>query len=309
MAAAIIPDSEIAELESKLGVEFSNPDLLRQAMTHESFVNEWGSDASIGVRSYERLEYLGDAVLNFTVAKVLFESSDDATEGEMSMGRAHVVCKDSLARAAQRLDLGDHILRGKGEEAYSPNVRDSVLEDSFEAVIGAIYVDQGFAPAREFVLTQLSERIDHVIENGVDKDPKSAFQELVQGAGLRTPRYRTEAAGYDSDGQQQYRARVLIGGKEVAAGLGISKSKAQMSAAEKAQARFAAGVPSEFAKARAERPRTISHAPESTTKTETMSVRVLAAGSVRRLGSLLSLSAFRKREATPGRQLIYKRPE
>ena len=98
MAPEIIPESEIDELETKLGVNFSNRNLLRQALTHESFVNEWSADdVERGMQSYERLEYLGDAVLNYTVANALFERSMTATEGEMSIGRAHIVCRDSLA--------------------------------------------------------------------------------------------------------------------------------------------------------------------------------------------------------------------
>ncbi len=303
-------DAEIEELESKLGVRFSNRDLLRQALTHESFVNEWDAETvGDGVRSYERLEYLGDALLNFAVAKALFESSDDATEGEMSMGRAHVVCKDSLASAADRIDLGDHILRGRGEVVYSPNVRDSVLEDAFEAIIGAIYVDQGYEAAREFVFQHLGEQIDHVARNGVEKDPKSAFQELVQGIGLKTPRYRTEAAGFDAEGQQQYRARVLIAGREVASGLGISKSKAQKSAAKNAQKRFANGVPVEFAKMKNECAETSTVARNGLGETKLVSVRALAAEGVRRVGSWLSLAMFRKGGSASGRRLIYKRPE
>ena len=310
MATLITPESEITELEGKLGVKFSNRDLLRQALTHESFVNEWVSESTVdGVRSYERLEYLGDAVLNFTVANALFQSSDDASEGEMSIGRAHIVCKESLANAAQCLDLGDHILRGKGEASFSPNIRESVLEDSFEAIIGAIYVDQGYDATKEFIFRHLGQRIDHVARNGVDKDPKSAFQELVQGVGLRTPRYRTEAAGFDVDGQQQYRARVLISGREVASGMGVSKSKAQKCAAKNAQTRFADGVPTEFASMAARRPAATSAVGHRSSENGNTSIKVLATAGVKRVVGWLSLGAVRKSEPTPGRHLIYKRPE
>ena len=177
LATEISPESEIDELETKLGFRFSNRNLLRQALTHESFVNEWGDNGSVeGVQSYERLEYLGDAVLNYTVANALFERSATATEGEMSIGRAHIVCRDSLADAAQRLKLGDYVLRGKGETTYSPNVRASVLEDIFEAVIGAIHEDKGYEAASQFVFRHLGNQIENVAEHGVEKDPKSAFQ-------------------------------------------------------------------------------------------------------------------------------------
>ena len=310
MALEITPDSEIDELEVKLGVNFSNRDLLRQALTHESFVNEWGVENSGDeVQSYERLEYLGDAVLNYTVANALFERSMTATEGEMSIGRAYIVCRDSLAEAAQRLNLGDHVLRGKGETAYSPNVRDSVLEDSFEAIIGAIHEDQGYEAASEFVFRHLGKQIEQVAAYGVDKDPKSAFQELVQGIGLRTPRYWTGNAGTSADGQQQYVARVSVGGEVVASGFGNSKSKAQKSAAANAQSIFADGIPEKFAK-------TVMKSQKATAESGQTSISysgVRASGSTfdgfRRIGNWLGNVVLRRNNSSPGRQLIYKRSD
>lgn len=310
MAPEIISELEIYELETKLGVNFSNRDLLRQALTHESFVNEWGvNDVEKGVQSYERLEYLGDAVLNYTVANALFERSMTATEGEMSIGRAHIVCRDSLAEVAQRLDLGDHVLRGKGETAYSPNVRDSVLEDSFEAIIGAIHEDQGYEAASRFVFRHLGEQIERVAEHGVDKDPKSAFQELVQGAGLRTPRYWTGATGTGSDGQLRYVARVSVGGEVVASGFGNSKSKAQKNAAANAQSIFADGIPEKFVKT-AMKPQ---KAAALSGQTSISSSGVRASGSTfdgfRRIGNWLGNVVLRRDNSSPGRQLIYKRSD
>ncbi|MXX92416.1 MAG: ribonuclease III [Chloroflexi bacterium] len=310
MAPEIIPELEIDELETKLGINFSNRNLLRQALTHESFVNEWGADdVERGMQSYERLEYLGDAVLNYTVANALFERSMTATEGEMSIGRAHIVCRDSLAQAAQRLNLGDHVLRGKGETAYSPNVRDSVLEDSFEAIIGAIHEDQGYEAASQFVFRHLGKQIEQVAAHGVDKDPKSAFQELVQGIGLRAPRYWTGNAGTGADGQQQYVARVSVGGEVVASGFGNSKSKAQKSAAANAQSIFADGMPEKFAKT-AMKPQTVAAEGGQTSISSSGDGR---SGSTfdgfKRIGNLLSNIVLRRNNSSPGRQLIYKRPE
>ncbi len=310
MPPEIIPETEIDELELKLGFKFSNRDLLRQALTHESFVNEWGvENSSDEVQSYERLEYLGDAVLNYTVANALFERSLTATEGEMSIGRAHIVCRDSLAKAAQRLNLGDHVLRGKGETAYSPNVRDSVLEDSFEAIIGAVHEDQGYEAARHFVFRHLGRQIERVAEHGVDKDPKSAFQELVQGAGLRTPRYWTGMAGTGPNGQQQYLARVSVGGQVVASGLGDSKSKAQKSAAANAQSIFADGIPEKFVRMAT----TPEKADAANGQTSILPSAVRSSGSTfdgfRRIGKWLGNVLLRKDNSSPGRQLIYKRSE
>lgn len=310
MAPEITPESKIDELEAKLGVNFSNRDLLRQALTHESFVNEWGVENSGDeMQSYERLEYLGDAVLNYTVANALFERSITATEGEMSIGRAHIVCRDSLANAAQRLNLGDHVLRGKGETAHSPNVRDSVLEDSFEAIIGALHEDQGYDAARRFIFQHLGKQIERVAEHGVDKDPKSAFQELVQAAGLRTPRYRTDIAGTDTDGLQQYIAKVSVGGHVVASGLGRSKSKAQMSAAANAQSIFADGISAKFVKTALNPRKTLNVDTQTSISSSNARASAPMFDVFRRISNWLSNVVLRRGNSSPGRQLIYKRSE
>ncbi len=308
MASEIHPESEIAELEVKLGVNFNNRDLLRQALTHESFINEWGAeDIEVELASYERLEYLGDAVLNYAVANALFERSDGANEGELSIGRAYIVCKDSLAEAAQDLNLGDHILRGKGEISYSPHVRDSVLEDSFEAIIGAIHEDQGYEAARSFVFDQLGDKIEEVAKNGVAKDPKSAFQELVQGAGLKTPRYHTDMLPKAVSGEQHFRARVMVDGLEVATGIGESKSKAQKNAAAKAAELFSNGVPQRFAnstirgRSSENRGNGLSHTAGSSSNGG------LVSGGAKRFASWVSVVVLRKGSSTPGRRLILKR--
>ena len=308
MASETHPESEIAELELKLGVSFTNRDLLRQALTHESFINEWGSDEAEGeISSYERLEYLGDAVLNYAVANALFERSTGANEGELSMGRAHIVCKDSLAEAAQELDLGDHILRGKGEISYSPHVRDSVLEDSFEAIIGAIHEDQGYDAARRFVFDQLGNKIEEVAKNGVAKDPKSAFQELVQGVGLKAPRYHTEMLPRPVSGEQQFRARVMVDGCEVATGIGESKSKAQKKAAAKATELFSNGVPARFVNSN-DRQRTPATRQNGWSYyAGTSSNSGSAVGGMKRFASWVSMVVLRKRGSTSGRRLILKR--
>ena len=300
-------ETDLDELETRLGVTFINRNLLKQALTHESYVNEWGTeDGRAEMRSYERLEFLGDAVLNFTVANALFEQSGSANEGELSMGRADIVCKDSLAKAANRLDLGEYILRGKGETTFSPNIRDSVLEDSFEAIIGAIHIDRGFDAACQFVFDQLGHQIEHVALNGVEKDPKSAFQELVQGAGLKTPRYQTETVKVDSTGEPQYLARAMVGGREVAVGVGLSKSKAQKNAAAKARVIFADGIPDEFAKLIAQRDksgraRSKSHATDASARSDSRSWR--------RVGNWLGILGFRKGDQTARRRLVYRRSD
>ena len=305
MAYEIHPESEIVDIESRLGVRFNNRDLLRQALTHESFVNEWGAVNDDGeLASYERLEYLGDAVLNYTVAVGLFERSDDADEGELSMGRANIVCKDSLAAVARNLDLADHILLGNGELAFNSKVRDSVLEDSFEAIVGAIYVDQGYKTAEGFVYDQLGEKIDDVVKNGVPKDPKSAFQEMVQGAGLKTPHYETDLVGTSASGEQTYQARVYVGGHQFGTGLGTSKARAQKEAAAEARDQFASKVRGKYKTLAKNRPANrlrddkVSQAPDPG-----------ISGSYRRVIGWFGSVISRKSESESGRRLVYKRPE
>ena len=310
MAQESISETDLDELEVKLGISFNDRNLLKQALTHESFLNEWGTEKTDASQdSYERLEFLGDSVLNFVIANALFERSDDASEGELSMGRAHIVCKDSLAKAADELDLGDYILRGKGEMLYSPSVRDSVLEDSFEAIIGAIHVDRGLEAALQFVFQHLGQQIEDVAKNGVEKDPKSAFQELVQGAGLRTPRYHTELSKVDQYREQHYIAHAMIGGRVVAKGVGVSKSKAQKRAAAKAIEEFSAGIPREFAEMVTKR-KSLRHTNvDSIVSTGSSSSRSTKVESLRRFGNWLSVVVFRRSQQTPGRRLIYRRSD
>ena len=306
----MIAETELDQIEAKLGVTFNDRNLLKQALTHESFVNELGAgDVDRLKESYERLEFLGDAVLNFAVANELFARSEDASEGELSIGRADIVCKDSLAKAADILDLGSHILRGRGETLHSPNVRDSVLEDSFEAIIGAIHVDQGYDAARDFVLDRLGYRIDHITEHGVEKDPKSAFQELVQGAGLETPRYQTDQAHLDGSGTQHYLAKVTVGGRVVASGVDVSKSKAQKRAAAKANDIFAKGIPREFAKKDANhRLRNRFDAKSDVDDLGSMETRTPSVAMRRAAGWVVGL-VTRKTERNPRRRLVFKRTD
>ncbi len=303
-------ENEIAELEAKLGVEFNNRDLLKQALMHESFVNEWNvANANSQVRSYDRLEYLGDAVLNYTVGRALFEKSSGANEGELSMGRSSIVCRDSLARVAQRLDLSDHILLGKGETTFNPTIRDSILEDSFEAIVGAIHVDQGYTAASRFVFDQLGDEIARVVRNGVEKDPKSAFQEMVQAAGLPTPRYGTHLINVDANHQYTYKAQVSVDGRVVATGYGTSKARAQKSAAAQAKDQFSSQMP-ERSKREAVGRRASSRAPQKdTVPYEHQENGSAVSDGMRRVRAWLSVMVMRRSSNEPKRRLIYRRPD
>ena len=308
MAAEIHPESEIAELEVKLGVSFNNRDYLRQALTHESFINEWGAENhEVQIESYERLEYLGDAVLNYAVANALFERSALLTKASCRLAGLLSSAKILWLVRLRISILATTSCEVKGEISYSPHVRDSVLEDSFEAIIGAIHEDQGFEAARRFVFDQLGDKIEKVAKNGVAKDPKSAFQELVQGIGLKTPRYRTEMLPKAVSGEQHFRARVMIDGREVATGIGESKSKAQKNAAAKASELFSNGVPPRFVNSTFRRRTTETGSNGRLQNTASSNSFGVAAGGVKRIASWVNVVVLRRRGSTPRRRLILKR--
>ncbi len=304
--------ASIDDLESKLGVSFNDRGLLVRAMTHESFANEWSLEhpnSNSEVESYERLEYLGDAVLSYAVAHELFANATDADEGELSIGRASIVCRDSLAEAARRLSLEPHILLGKGETEYSSIVRESVLEDAFEAVVGAIHVDQGYDAARAFVMTQLGEMIGNVIADGVEKDPKSAFQELVQGAGLKTPSYRTQETGTDRSGQTMFRSKVSVLNRVVAEGEGTSKSRAEKTAAANAKTKFERGIPATLLVQEASNAGVMALRSEVDYRNRKYGTRGESPSALRKLKAWLSRPTLRDRQTQGRRRILIKRPD
>ena len=164
------------ELEEKLSYHFKNPDLIISALTHSSYKNE-----KPHIRDYERLEFLGDAVLELTVSEFLYKDNPDMKEGDMTKMRASLVCEPTLAYCAQELSLGDYIFLGKGEEKTGGRGRESIISDVFEAMIGALYLDGGLAVAGDFVkkyvLTDYRNKIEF-------KDSKTSLQEYVQDKGM-----------------------------------------------------------------------------------------------------------------------------
>ena len=161
-------------LEEKLGYHFKNPSLLEHAMTHSSYANEHRSE---GVTSNERLEFLGDSVLGLVVAQHLFSSHPNMPEGELTRTRAALVCEESLYEVAKALDLGAHLKLGKGEAAGGGRTRPSILADATEATLAAVYLDGGMEAAGSIIRTFI---LDKEREKAVDRDYKTALQELVQ---------------------------------------------------------------------------------------------------------------------------------
>jgi len=172
-------------LEEALGVHFRNPQLLQMALTHRSYIFE---TAGAGLSSNERLEFMGDSILAFISAAFLYEAFPELSEGELSDIRAILVKRDTLASFAHDIHLGEYLLMGRGEQHSGGGQR--VLASAFEAVLGAIYLDQGIERVREFLLPRLEPLAHNIVQKPLFKDSKSLFQELAQAREGITPSYR-----------------------------------------------------------------------------------------------------------------------
>ena len=215
------------KLQEKIGYSFRNPLLLKQALTHSSYVNEHGMSH---VDCNERLEFLGDAALELSASRVLFDTYPEEPEGNLSRTRSRLVCRAALAAVARELDLGAYLLLGKGEERTGGRDRESILENTVEALIGAIYLDSGFANAKEFVERFVTNDIEH---KKFFFDSKTILQERVQQNGSRQLEYRLIGEeGPDHD--KRFTAEVLIDGKSFGRGVGRSKQAAEQQAAYQA---------------------------------------------------------------------------
>jgi ribonuclease-3 len=225
-------------LEDRLGVTFQDPHLLRQALVHRSYLNE-NPEASLV--SNERLEFLGDAALGLVVAQRLYELFPTHGEGLLTELRAHLVRRDTLARAAERLALGEHLLVGRGEEAAGGRRRPSNLAAVFEAVVGAILVDQGLGSTDAFIISALADDLEALRSGVVPADPKSRLQVLVQSRGQDLPDYRTlKAEGPEH--ARLFTVEVCLDGEVLGVGQGKTKRQAEREAARRALEKL--GVPS-----------------------------------------------------------------
>lgn len=217
----------LEELEKRIGYHFQNISLLKQAITHSSYMNEQKIKKA---GDYERLEFLGDAVLELISSEFLFRTHPDLPEGELTKMRASMVCEPSLAFCARDLDLGNFLLLGKGEEGTGGRERDSITSDSMEAVIGAIYLDGGMAPAKAYI-----ERF--ILNDLEDKqlfyDSKSNLQEIVQGKLKKNVVYKLiEECGPEHN--KLFRVKVYMDTEELGEGTGRTKKAAEQQAAYQA---------------------------------------------------------------------------
>lgn len=214
----------LKRLEEKIGYHFQNPRLLKQAMMHTSYTNEKKLKKS---DSNERLEFLGDAVLELISSEFLFYEHKEMPEGDLTRTRASMVCEPTLAFCAREMELGAFLLLGKGEEATGGRKRESVTSDALEALIGAIYLDGGFANAKEFIMRFVLNDLEH---KKLFFDSKTILQEIVQEKKEETITYQiVKEEGPDHD--KSFYVELLIGGQSYGTGSGRTKKAAEQQAA------------------------------------------------------------------------------
>ena len=216
--------NEIEQLERRMGYEFKDKNLLIQAMTHSSYANEKKIEKH---ESNERLEFLGDAVLELVISEFLFLNSPKLAEGELTKTRASLVCEPALSHCAKGMELGSYLFLGKGEESTGGRSRDSIISDSLEALIGAIYLDGGWVIAKEFVEKYVLKDLEN---KRLFYDSKTVLQEMTQA-------YTEERISYQLVGEEGpdhekiFTAQVKLGNKVLGSGKGKTKKGAEQEAA------------------------------------------------------------------------------
>lgn len=218
---------DLVALQETLGVSFSELSLLEQAMVHSSYINE---NPGFALTSNERLEFLGDAILDFIIAEKLYQDFPDLTEGEMTKLRSVLVCRDTLASIGRAIRLGDYFYLGKGEEASGGRDKSANLAGAMETVVAAVFLDKGLAITRDFVLKLLNEELQKMIRQEAGVDYKSQLQEFIQSRDRSAPTYRlVEAIGPDHD--KRFTVEVVAGDTVLGRGSGKSKKMAETEAA------------------------------------------------------------------------------
>jgi len=223
---------EFEALQQAIGYRFRDRGLLEHAMTHTSRANE---DVSGGVHDNESMEFLGDAVVGFVIADVLFREFPDFDEGEKSKTKAALVSTTTLARQAERLNLGEHLLLGRGEEKTGGRRKQALLADGYEALIAAIYLDGGIEHVRAFIVREFTPLLSEVQQHGIagSQDYKSALQELLQARDLPLPEYRLVGT-MGPDHRKLFQVEVVVNGEALAESTGPSKKEAEQDAARAA---------------------------------------------------------------------------
>lgn len=227
----MVLDKSITNLKDRLNIEWRQPSLLREALTHSSYAYE-NKNKSI-VKHNERLEFLGDAVLELIISEHLFSVCPDKPEGELTKMRARVVCEPSLAAVSRKLGLGQYMFMGRGEERSGGRNRPSILADVFEALLGALYLDKGFDAARDFALRELDEVISGVLVGTYGRDFKTELQEYLQQRYNEPVKYRL-VREEGPDHNKTFTVIVSHRGQMLGEGKGHSKKEAEQKAARMA---------------------------------------------------------------------------
>lgn len=210
-------------LSRKLGLAFKNPDLFLTALTHRS----------AGAKNNERLEFLGDSILGFVIAEILYDKFSEAPEGVLSRLRANLVNQGSLAELARRHQFGDYLLLGSGELKSGGFRRESILSDALEAVIGALFIDQGIESCKQWIRNLFQEKLEALTLDNWQKDPKTQLQELMQSKRVDLPEY-TLLTMSGLPHEQTFKVKCTIPLlKDACIGTGVSRKRAEQAAAEK----------------------------------------------------------------------------
>lgn len=220
---------DLKELEKILKIEFKDISLLERATTHRSYLNE-ASDNSLS--NNERLEFLGDAVLELIVSEYLFSKYTDREEGDLTSFRAATVRTTTLAETSRDLGFGEFLKMSKGEKDSGGKDKDYLLANLFEAILGAIYLDKGYSVCKEYLYRVLIPKVDVIVENRLDIDPKTKLQEITQSLFKETPIYDViKEEGPDHD--KRFTVQAKVSSKDLGLGEGSSKQRAEEEAAEK----------------------------------------------------------------------------
>lgn len=223
---------DFSRLEKKLGVKFKNKDLLTQTFIHRSYLNE---NPDFHLYHNERLEFLGDAVLELIVTEHLFQNYPKKQEGTLTNWRAALVNAKMLSKIARKIGFDDYLLLSQGEAKETGKARQYILANAFEAFIGGLYLDQGYQICQEFIKDNLIRELPEIIQKGLFKDAKSAFQEQAQDKVGITPSYKV-LKEWGPDHDKSFVVGVFLDKELVAEGMGSSKQEAEEAAAEKALA-------------------------------------------------------------------------
>lgn len=220
---------EFGKILEKIGLHLKNLNYYQTAFTHRSYLNE----TKIITQSNERMEFLGDSVLSFIISSFLYKIRPDDAEGDLTNLRAYIVKTDSLAKVSKNLSLGKYLRLSKGEEASGGRENEQILANTYEAVLGAIFLDLGVEEAAKFVHQTLIPIFREEIEKGAPRDPKSQLQEIIQNKFQISPKYKIISTT-GPDHAKEFKVGVFLNGKQIGEGQGSSKQQAEEESAKKA---------------------------------------------------------------------------